>query len=497
MSAFAVDLEAERTRRKAKGDGDRRAFDAFRAELAPEGLGFYGLDAGICPKCHGIARWGSNGPRCEGEGAGKACGDIGPALLDWLIVKGRPSERLQLLDYQELQTLPDQTWVIEGVIPAGLSVAYGASGAFKSFVVLDWALCVATGTPWFGHPVKAAYVVYVAAEGRGGLKDRARAWWLAHDKPDMSRMRWLPEVVDLRSRTAIEDGRQALASLPEWPGLVVVDTLARSMPGGDENAVKDLGEFLTGTDALRGDGSAVVVHHTGKDGDSERGSTALRGAADLMVKVKRDGRSLRLDLICDKLRDAEEWRPHAVRLAPKAGSLVPEPVTTTEAGLEERVKAFVQKHSPVSKRSVREGVTGGNTAIDEALDRLQRAGSIVLFDTGYIPCPEARGTPGHTGAHPPLRGLVVACPGRGGMCPKGTPGRGTPRPVPETPCPKHRAPPPRTPAARAPGRQVHHGPTDPCARSARGQCPTRGARRESLARPPRYRLEAALPRHAL
>jgi RecA-family ATPase len=51
----------------------------------------------------------------------------------------------------------------------------------------------------------------------------------------------------------------------------VIDTLARSMAGGDENAAKGVGEFIAAIDRLRGDHAALVVHHTGKDGDRERG----------------------------------------------------------------------------------------------------------------------------------------------------------------------------------------------------------------------------------
>jgi hypothetical protein len=33
----------------------------------------------------------------------------------------------------------------------------------------------------------------------------------------------------------------------------------------------------------------MVVHHTGKTGETERGSSALRAAADSMIRVSRDG----------------------------------------------------------------------------------------------------------------------------------------------------------------------------------------------------------------
>src|SRR5262249_43277057 len=52
--------------------------------------------------------------------------------------------------------------------------------------------------------------------------------------------------------------------------------------------------------------AVLIVHHTGKSGQSERGSTALRGAADSMIEIKCD-KSGRITVACDKLKDGEPW----------------------------------------------------------------------------------------------------------------------------------------------------------------------------------------------
>jgi hypothetical protein len=86
-----------------------------------------------------------------------------------------------LLDFDALHGLPDFAYEIECVLPArGVSALYGPAGGFKSFVAADMALCVATGTSWQGRRVKPGFVVYVAAEGRAGLKRRAATWWEYH-----------------------------------------------------------------------------------------------------------------------------------------------------------------------------------------------------------------------------------------------------------------------------------------------------------------------------
>src|SRR4051794_31851873 len=99
------------------------------------------------------------------------------------------AEPFELVCFDDLQRLPDPSWLITGVLPAGgLAVLYGRPGAAKSFLALDWALSVAAGIPWLGCPTEQGHVVYIAAEGKAGLNVRARAWWNAHNRPDLASM---------------------------------------------------------------------------------------------------------------------------------------------------------------------------------------------------------------------------------------------------------------------------------------------------------------------
>lgn len=300
-----------------------------------------------------------------------------------------------LLGFEELLNLPDPAWLIEGVIPEGLGVIYGGAGTFKSFIAKSMAGCVATGRPWHGRSVNPGYVVYIAGEGRAGLKARVRAWWEVSGRPDMSRMRWLPEAINLRDRSVIQRLRTTIATLPERPKLIVVDTMARTLPGGDENSSKDVGEFVAAIDGLCR--TRLVVHHTGHDPSRERGSSALRGAADLMLKIERDRKSPRVRLVCDKMKDAPEWPELTLLAEPSHGSLTFALVEkeTPVDDLRERVLSFVTDHGPIGKRKVREGVTGRNADIDRALDALESDGLVSQSRSGWATCPDPAGTLGH------------------------------------------------------------------------------------------------------
>jgi hypothetical protein len=70
--------------------------------------------------------------------------------------------------------------------------------------------------------------------------------------------------------------------------LVVVDTVARAMPGGSENDAQDMGRLVRGADRIKEQTGAAVllIHHAGKDSTKgARGSSALRAAVDTEIEV--------------------------------------------------------------------------------------------------------------------------------------------------------------------------------------------------------------------
>src|SRR5262249_45435671 len=147
-------------------------------------------------------------------------------------VSARPT--YDLLTFERLLEQPDPTFLIDGIAPDGLIVIFGKPGTFKTFVALDWSLCVATGHDWHGHAVKRpGPSIYLSGEGRLGLKARVLAWWLAHGRPDLSNVRFLPEAVNLLDRASVERLHRTLDDIGQRARLLTVDTAARSMVGGD------------------------------------------------------------------------------------------------------------------------------------------------------------------------------------------------------------------------------------------------------------------------
>ncbi len=205
--------------------------------------------------------------------------------------KAEESGTERLLTYTEFGSQPPMEWLIKGVLPkAGLAVLFGEPGSGKSFLAFDLAGCLARGADWNGHKVRAkGRVVYVAAEGAAGMTLRAQAYAIKHPDIASAPMYFWPSAVNM-----LENGHRKLAKLIDGAGgadLIMVDTLAQSMAGGNENASEDMGKVISNCAKLHKITGALVllVHHSGKDASrGARGWSGLRGAADAELEVSRD-----------------------------------------------------------------------------------------------------------------------------------------------------------------------------------------------------------------
>ncbi|MGD9577679.1 MAG: AAA family ATPase, partial [Syntrophorhabdus sp.] len=208
-----------------------------------------------------------------------------------------------------LSTL-NQTWVIKGVLPSssGLNVIYGKPGTYKSFLALDMVASIAAGIPWHGHDVKRRSVLYLAAEGQQGILKRLEAWKIHRKIHEFDNFSVLPLACILDDPKELMAFLTALKREEEMPEIIVIDTLARSM-SGDENNASDMGKIVIATDAIAQMTGAqiIVVHHTGKDESrGPRGSISLEGATDTMFKTELVQKSHIVSLVCERQKDNEK-----------------------------------------------------------------------------------------------------------------------------------------------------------------------------------------------
>jgi hypothetical protein len=264
----------------------------------------------------------------------------GDASDEWADAKpaGDASEArgggLPLKFWSDLGTISPPDKLVRRLLgTSSLAVLFGEPGCGKSFLAADMGLHIALGWPWFGRSVTAGAVLYVAGEGFAGLNNRLAGFKLKHQPGEEVPFAIVPVAIDLGpgGRDA-ERVIAAAATVKSRTGLavqlIVVDTLARSMGGGDENSTQDMGLFVAACDRIRQTTGAtvLVVHHRGKSSTAgARGSSALLGAADTVIEVEKhdagrvakvtkqkdgaDGQKIGFDLDVIDLGEDDEGEP--------------------------------------------------------------------------------------------------------------------------------------------------------------------------------------------
>lgn len=226
--------------------------------------------------------------------------------------------RMRFLPASELiRNVQPTRWLIKNVLEDdGLATLIAEPCSGKTFVALDWAARIATGTQWLNHRVTQGAVVYVAGEGHAGISRRLQGWAKAHgvslDDAELFVSNRAAALNAAEGFGAVVDALDELGDIA--PRLIIVDTLARNF-AGNENSSEEMGAFVASLDELRRPlgASVLVVHHSGLGGaERGRGSTALRGAVDReWIASKAEGVIV---LRCHKSKDTEIPPPIGLRL---------------------------------------------------------------------------------------------------------------------------------------------------------------------------------------
>lgn len=243
--------------------------------------------------------------------------------------------RFQYLNRDGIDALPDLQPMIGNVMDKGTVVALAAQpAAGKSFLAIDWACSYVTGRTWQDHDInnvvtypgdrpQTGKVLYIAGEGGRGIKHRMRAWeqaWQQEVPKDAFIL--LEEPVQLGSNLDVAVLCEHLEK--ETYGLVVIDTIARCTLGLEENSATDMGKVIqalyTIRNAMGPDGTVLAIHHQGKSG-TVRGSSALLGGVDQLLKLSRHG-DTELILEDEKRKDNMELAPMNLTFATKFDSRV-------------------------------------------------------------------------------------------------------------------------------------------------------------------------------
>ena len=198
---------------------------------------------------------------------------------------GPDEQALGLVVVSEATDWPPRPWLVDGLWPlGGFGFIGGEPKAGKSYLSLDFAIAVATGSQFLGRQlIRHGKVLYFIGEDDRGdtlarLRKLARGRGLTLDdlRARLLVTRNVPSLEDPERRARILGSAQN-----QRPTLVVFDSFTRFFTAADENSVlemKVIAQFLR-EDLSRGCDTAVCVnHHIGKS------STGLRGTSDLAAQ---------------------------------------------------------------------------------------------------------------------------------------------------------------------------------------------------------------------
>lgn len=228
------------------------------------------------------------------------------------------ADRFTPLTLDELLSRPAKVWLIDQVIGAGdLGMIFGPAGSKKTFLTIDLSLSASLGRQWarrFDIP-RPLNVTYCAGEGLSGLPSRFMAAvnyynpaWPINNFQFFELMPQLFDAGDNIAKFTAERLAHQAAGVEQPIDLLILDTLHSAIVGAEENSSKDTGTVLQAIkDAQRALGCAVLlIHHSNKAGTGERGSSALRGAMDVMIELELSG--TKTVMKCAKLKDGQQWK---------------------------------------------------------------------------------------------------------------------------------------------------------------------------------------------
>jgi len=189
----------------------------------------------------------------------------------------------QYLTRDQLDDLPRPDPLIDGILSRhSYALLVGRDSTYKTFLALDWALCIATGKPWQGRDVVKLPVLFIAGEGAYGIAQRVDAWeyaWGEKVQPE--------QFITRQSAVNLFRGGEPLRDLLNFIednsiGLVVIDTLAKASAGanmqGSESSL--VLENLERIKRATADGTVLTIAHTQKSDMDTSGLHQIEDDAD-------------------------------------------------------------------------------------------------------------------------------------------------------------------------------------------------------------------------
>lgn len=292
---------------------------------------------------------------------------------------------------------PSKLWLVEQIWQrAGTGIVGGSAKGAKTWLCLDLALSVASGTPVLDRFAvhRPGGVLFVSAEGgQAYLRERLNAL-CAHRGLNIDSLPHALNIIPTAIRIDTQDGLGRLNATIEAsrPVLVVLDPFVR-LHRIDENSASSVSRLLSTLTELQQahDLAIVMAHHATKQGGrrSDMGGQDFRGSSDIYawgdsnVFLRRKGHKFVLAAEHRAAPATEKWTMEATAGASPRLQIIED--GRIDAGDEGAEGAALKLENDIldllrsgakSVREVRATVKGGNERIGESIRKLEVAGRI-------------------------------------------------------------------------------------------------------------------------
>jgi len=309
---------------------------------------------------------------------------------------------LPVIRVSAIPTEPEpRRWLIEGLWgAAAVGFIGGPPKCCKSYLGLDMALSVATGTPCVGRYAvlePGPALVYLAEDALSVVRERVAA--LARHRGVAFAEVNLHVITAPRLRLDQSADRTRLFETARRlrPRLVLLDPLVR-LHAVDENNATEVAQLLAGMRDLqrRLDLAVVLVHHTRKAisagmpaGQGLRGSTDLHAFGDSNLYLRRARGHLVLSM---EHRAAAAPEPVGLELVTADEQTIHLNVTQPapsldaqdhEGDLDQAVLDVLERQSAMTRHALRQELAVQNERLGQTLVRLEHQGQIHRGHEGW------------------------------------------------------------------------------------------------------------------
>jgi hypothetical protein len=290
-------------------------------------------------------------------------------------------------------------WLVQGLWGASsVGVIGGAPKCAKTWLGLDMALSVATGTACLGKyavPEPGPVLVYLAEDALLMVRERIEGM-ARHRGLDLAEVEVHVITAPVLRLDRGPDRTRLLETTKRIrPRLLLLDPLVR-LHGIDENHAGEVAELLGYFRSLQRqlDLSVLLVHHTRKNatggvaaGQGLRGSSDIHAFGDSNLYLRRTREHL---VLSSEHRAAPASAPvHLELVATDARTTHLEVIAELEDGkpmqpsLEQRVLDLLSQGAVLTRAKLRDSLGVKNERLGESLESLERAGRVRRTPAGW------------------------------------------------------------------------------------------------------------------